>query len=124
MSLSDPASATVTPELTTPEPSQAPANRGLKAVVILLGVLIVIAFALLVVGALTRFNAKSTSHTATVNNTIALPAGSQIESSEIQADRLILRLRTTTGDEIYIVDTTNGHLVGRIQIAPPSPPGR
>ncbi|HTO40131.1 MAG TPA: DUF6476 family protein [Rhizomicrobium sp.] len=117
--MSDPASATVAPEVT-----HAPANRGLKAVVILLGALIIIAFGLLVVGALTRFNAKSSSHTATVNNTIALPAGSQIESSEVQADRLILRVQSGAGDEIYIVDTTNGHLVGRIQAAAPAVPGR
>lgn|GEM_PF-1542976 len=117
--MSDPASATIAPEVT-----HSPANRGLKAVVILLGALIIIAFGLLVVGALTRFNAKSSSHTATQNNTIALPPGSDIESSELQADRLILHVRAGAGEEIYIVDTTNGHLVGRIQTAAPAVPGR
>ena len=89
--------------------------RGLKAVVILLGALIIIAFGLLVVGALTRFHVKSTPNATGLENTISLPEGAQIVSSEVQSDRLILRVKTQGRDSIYIVDTGTGHLVGRIQ---------
>jgi hypothetical protein len=111
MSLSDLASATVAPE----DVKNTATYRGLKAVVILLGALIVVAFGLLVVGMLTRFHAKGSEHTATAENTVALPAGAEILSSDVQGDRLIVRAKTAGRDEIYIIDTGNGHLVGRVQ---------
>jgi len=112
------ASATVAPE---EDVKNTATYRGLKAVVILLGALIIIAFGLLVVGALTRFHAKSAPNAAALENTIALPAGAEIVSSEVQSDRLILRVRAQGGDSIYIIDTGNGHLVGRIQTGPSHP---
>jgi hypothetical protein len=113
--LSDLASATLIPE----DSKNSATYRGLKAVVILLGALIVVAFVLLVVGLVTRFSAKGSQHTATAENTVVLPAGSQIVSSDVQGDRLILRVNVKGSDEIYIVDTGNGHLVGRVQISAP-----
>jgi hypothetical protein len=115
--VSELASATVAPE---EDVKNTATYRGLKAVVILLGALIIIAFGLLVVGALTRFHAKGTERTASAENTIALPQGAQIVSSEVQGDRLILRAKTAGRDEIYIIDTGNGHLVGRVQTAAPT----
>jgi hypothetical protein len=44
-----------------------------------------------------------------------LPAGGQIVSSEVQSDRLILRVKAQKGESIYIIDTGTGHLVGRVQ---------
>jgi hypothetical protein len=111
LSPSDLSSGTAAPE----DVKNTATYRGLKAVVILLGVLIVIAFALLVVGALTRFHAKSAPNAAALENTIVLPAGGQIVSSEVQSDRLILRVKAQKGESIYIIDTGTGHLVGRVQ---------
>lgn len=109
--MSDLSPATAAPE----DVKNTASYRGLKAVVILLGALIIIAFGLLVVGALTRFHAKSTPNAAAIENTIALPAGAEIVSSEVQSDRLILRVKAQKGESIYIVDTGTGHLVGRVQ---------
>jgi hypothetical protein len=109
--LSDLSSATTAPE----DVKNTASYRGLKAVVILLGALIIIAFGLLVVGALTRFHAKSAPNASALENTIALPAGATIVSSEVQSDRLILRVKAQGGESIYIIDTGTGHLVGRVQ---------
>jgi hypothetical protein len=109
------ASATVAPE----DPKNTASHRGLKAVVILLGALIVMAFVLLAVGLVTKFSARGAANTANAQNTLTVPAGSQILSSEVDGGRLILRVRNGGGDEIYLIDTGNGHLVGRVQAAPP-----
>ena len=109
--MSDLSSTTVAPE----DVKNTASYRGLKAVVILLGALIIIAFGLLVVGALTRFHAKSAPNESALENTSALPAGAAIVSSEVQTDRLILRVKAQGGESIYIIDTGTGHLVGRVQ---------
>lgn len=109
--MSDLSSVTAAPE----DVKNTASYRGLKAVVILLGALIIIAFGLLVVGALTRFHVKSAPNAAAIENTIALPAGGQIVSSEVQSDRLILRVKVPKGESFYIIDTGSGHLVGRVQ---------
>ncbi len=44
-----------------------------------------------------------------------LPEGAKILSSETQPGRLILRIQTAEGEEINIVDTETGKLVGRIK---------
>ncbi len=87
--------------------------------VIILGVLIIFALLLLVVGLVSRFSAKGGSHAATADKTLTLPPGSEILGSELQDRRLILHIRGQVGEEIYIIDTENGRLVGRIQPAPP-----
>ncbi len=95
--------------------------RSLKAVVIFLGALIVVAFALLVVGLVMRFSGKGRAVTAEGQSTIELPAGSSIVSSDVQGERLILRTKSATGDEVYIVDISSGHLVGHVVAAAPKP---
>ena len=89
--------------------------RGLKVAVILLGVLIAIAFAILVIG----LGVKLAAHgRAPKTEGFALPPGATISATAVQNDRLIMRVKTLTGEEIDIVDTTNGNLVGRIETAP------
>lgn len=95
--------------------------RSLKAVVIFLGALIVVAFALLVVGLVMRFSGKGHSGAAGGESAIELPSGAAIVSSDVQGDRLILRTKSATGDEVYIVDTSNGRLVGHVVAAAPKP---
>jgi len=48
-----------------------------------------------------------------------LAPGAKITQMEVSGDRLILRIRTGTGDEIDIIDTKSGKLVGQIK-APPA----
>jgi hypothetical protein len=93
--------------------------RSLKAVVIFLGALIVVAFVLLVVGLVLRFAGKGGSVTAAGASIVELPAGSRIVSSQVQGDRLILRTSSPEGEAVYIVDTSNGRLVGRLAAVAP-----
>jgi hypothetical protein len=82
----------------------------LKAVVIGLGVLIVIALALVVVGIVSKFGGA-----AQPSRAFALAPGAKIVEMQSGPNRLILRVRTEQGDEIDIVDTDDGHLVARIK---------
>lgn len=93
--------------------------RSLKAVVIFLGALIVVAFVLLVVGLVMRFSGKGRAVQTAGESTIELPAGTNIVTSTVEGDRLILRTKSPAGDEIYIVDTSSGRLVGHVMTAPP-----
>ena len=94
--------------------------RGLKAAVIILGVLIFIALAVLVVGLTMRFS----GHSMTSGNgaTVALPPGASITGTAVQNNRLIIRMKTPGGEEIDIVDAGDGHLVGRVRTTPPNVP--
>lgn len=86
----------------------------LRAVVIVLGVLIVIALGVLVTGLVMKFSTNSRSAGPPA---LALPRGAKILEMHAQPNRLILRIRASGEDEILVVDTGDGHLVTRIKAA-------
>lgn len=86
----------------------------LKAVVIGLGALIVIALGFVVTGMVSKFAARPPA-TAAAPGSFALPRGAKIVDIRSEPNRLILHLRTEAGEEVDIVDTTDGHLVARIK---------
>jgi hypothetical protein len=86
-----------------------PAYRGMLAVVIILGVLIVVALGALVVGFAMRLGGHSPSHNQP--SAFVPPSGARIIAVETSGDHVVLHLRTTSGEEIDIVDTENGRLV-------------
>jgi len=90
----------------------------LKAVVIGLGILIVIGFVLLVVGLATKFNAHPASTSAQAGSRYALPTGAKIVDMQTQPGRVILRVRTTAGEEVDIIDTQDGHLISQMKAGP------
>jgi hypothetical protein len=87
----------------------------LKAVVIGLGVLIVIAFVLLAVGMVTKFNGHPTPTSAQTGTRFVLPTGAKIVDMQTQPGRVILRVRTGTGEEVDIIDTQDGHLISQVK---------
>jgi hypothetical protein len=87
------------------------------AVVIGLGVLIVIALGALVVGIVLRFNGHATPAAAATGARYTLPAGAKIVEMQTEPGRLILRVHTAAGDEVDIIDTTDGHLVSQLKAA-------
>jgi hypothetical protein len=101
------------------EVKQSAAYRGLKAVVIILGVLIVLGLGALITGLVLKFNGRGGRGD---NNMFALPPGATIVSNEVSGSRLILRVKSDAGEEIDIVDTQDGRLVSRIKAAPPPVP--
>jgi len=97
------------------------AYRGALAAVIFLGVLIVIAVGLLIVGLVMRFSGGGHRAAPPVFVQFTLAPGNRLVSEDISGDRLVLRLRGPAGDEIDIIDIEDGRLVAKIRSAPPLP---
>jgi hypothetical protein len=93
--------------------NQTPAYKAAKLAVIILSVLIILAVIALVVGGITRLGKKSSYGGAT--STFQLPPGARIIDMQSQPGRLILRVRDATGEEIDLLDTQDGHLVGQVK---------
>jgi hypothetical protein len=104
-----------------PSTKSSAAYRSALAAVIFLGVLIVIAVVVLVVGLVTRFSSGHKAATPAFAQ-FTLAPGNRLVSMDVAADRLVLRLRGPAGDEIDIIDTESGRLVARIRSAPPPKP--
>jgi hypothetical protein len=102
-----------------PAPQESPLHKAAKLAVIILSILIILGVIALVVGVVlktgkkpapARMDAASTSE-------LQLPPGAVIREMAAQPGRLILRLQTSGGEEVLIVDTQDGHLVSRIRPA-------
>jgi hypothetical protein len=100
---------------------QTAAYRWLKAAVIILGVLILLALGVLVVGFAVKLGGHRASGTTGDTFTYAPPPGAKLVSMEISNDRLIIHLKSATAEEVDIIDTDNGHLVARLKFAPAGP---
>jgi hypothetical protein len=98
----------------------APSNRGLKAIVIILGILIVLAFAALVVGFFSRLSGGGRgSAPSGAAAQVLLPAGSKILQIQITTNnRVVVAVQTPSGNEVDIFDTDDGRLIGRIKPEP------
>jgi hypothetical protein len=87
------------------------------AAVIFLGALIVIALGVLVMGLVTRVGGHRAAVAAFAQFTLA--PGTRLVSTDVAADRLVLRLRGPAGDEIDIIDIETGRLIAKIRSAAP-----
>jgi len=96
-----------------------PAYPFLLAAVILLGVLIVIALGVLVVGLLTRLGGHGASRSDSSPAQFTLAPGARVVSTDVSDDRLVLRLKGNFGDEVDIIDLETGRLVARLRSAAP-----
>jgi hypothetical protein len=106
------------------EPQNTLAYRGAKYAVIVLSALIILALIGLVVGSIMKLSGRSTHALGGSSAAFVLPTGAKILNSETQPGRLILHVRSTEGEEIDIINTDDGKLVGQVKTAPPSPPVR
>jgi len=105
---------------TAVDTNQTTTYRALKAVVIILGVLIVVAIGTLVVGLFVRFNGHKRATASDAPVIFTLAPGARLMSSELDASRLVLHVRTHAGDELDIIDTETGRLV--VQVKPSAEP--
>jgi hypothetical protein len=105
---------------TTEDPKSQLSYRLARAAVIILGVLLVIALVLLVVGLAFRMT-HGRAENASAPAIYTLAPGARIVSMESQPGRLILRVRSPAGDEVDIVDTESGRLVSQVKTAGPAP---
>jgi hypothetical protein len=81
--------------------------------VIILSVLIVLAVVALLIGGLVKLGGKTATHGLSGN--FQLPPGARIVEMQSQPGRLILRVREAHGEEIDILDTQDGRLVGQVK---------
>lgn len=106
--------------ITAPASSpEAPPNlKFLKATVIGLGVLIIIALAVLVTTIVWRAFEKPRPKggSAEIVSSIELPAGARIDDVILNGDRIALRVSGPHVQEIIIVDAVEGRIVGRVQV--------
>jgi hypothetical protein len=93
--------------------SEVPSYRGLKAVVIILGVLILMAFGVLVGGLVMRAGNNGAAREAYVTRIAAEP-GARVAGAEIAGNRLILRREGASSNEIVLIDAASGRVVGRV----------
>jgi hypothetical protein len=103
---------------TTGEDPKVLANyRFARGAVIILSVLIVIALIALLLGFTVRGGGKPAATASSGElQRVTLPEGSHIVSMDVEQGRLILRTRAFDGEEVDIIDTQDGHLVGRVSV--------
>jgi hypothetical protein len=105
--------------MTSNVPASTASYRGLLALVIILGVLIVVGLIGLVVAAMLGAGRRGADITSTAPFVTAVPApGARIESAELQGNRILMRLSGGEGDELVIVDASSGRLLGRVKLGP------
>lgn len=100
--------------MTSDVPATAASYRGLLALVIILGALIMIGVGALIAGAM--LGAGRRADTATPYLTSVPAPGARIESAEIQGNRILMRLTGGTGDELVVLDAASGRLIGRVRL--------
>lgn len=93
--------------------SRTPAYRGLLALVIILGVLIILGLIGLIVTAILRFS-RPANQSQPFSVTLPAP-GERLDNVQNDGNRILLHLSGPKGDEIVILDAT-GRLIGRIAI--------
>lgn len=89
--------------------------RGAKAAVILLGVLLGLAFIMLVVGLVMKMSGHGPGGSADSPAIFTLAHGATIVSTEVSDNRLVLHVHSSAGDEIDIIDTQSGRLIGQVK---------
>jgi type IV secretory pathway TrbL component len=100
--------------MTSEVPASAASYRGLLALVILLGMLIMIGVGALIGGAFVGAGRRADASAPFLTSVPA--AGARIESAELQGNRILMRLTGGTGDELVVLDAASGRVVGRIRL--------
>jgi hypothetical protein len=91
-----------------------PLHKGAKLAVIILSALIILALIALVVGGISTLS-RGKAKPAAKPSIFTLAEGARVIAMDSQPGRLILHIRTATGEEIDILDTSDGHLVGQVK---------
>jgi hypothetical protein len=93
--------------------NQTRAYKAAKLAVIILSALIILALIAIVAGGISKMRGKSTPEANP--STVQLAPGARIIEMQSQPGRLILRIRNGGSEEIRIIDTQNGRLVGQVK---------
>jgi hypothetical protein len=100
--------------MATSDAPNIPSHRGLLALVIILGVLILLGVVGLIVAAMLKAQTRAPAD-ASYAATVVAP-GEHVESTQLDGNRILLRLSGPNGEELVILETASGHVLGRIAI--------
>jgi len=95
------------------DPKNSATYRGLKAAVIILGILLTLAFVMVVVGIAMRMSGHAPGQQV-ITGRYALPAGSHILTMQASGNRLVMEVSTREGNRLFIFSTDDAHLIGEI----------
>lgn len=91
----------------------------LKALVGIMGLLILIGFGVLIYGLLNRLGDPAGSP---VEDRIALPAGARLQSVHVSGDLILLHLADATGhNRLLTLDARRGRLLSSLSLEPAAP---
>ncbi len=94
----------------------------LKFIVIAMGLLIVSGVTVLGVTIVNRVAARGEIASAPPDRiAMSLPEGARIVETVMDDDRLALRIETTDGDQILIIDLASGEVISTVKIAGQTP---
>jgi hypothetical protein len=98
--------------------------RALKIVVIVLGALLIIGFAV-VIGRIAWLATQPGGATAPARNaptfSIALPAGAVIRQTTVSGDRMTVQFESPQQTGIIVLNLTTGHVLSRVEFYPEAP---
>jgi hypothetical protein len=100
--------------MATSDSLHAPGYRGLLALVILLGALIMLGVGALVAAAFMT-SGRPAATGRTYSATLAAPS-ERIDSAAIDGNRILLRLSGPNGEELVVMDAGSGRVIGRIAV--------
>jgi hypothetical protein len=91
--------------------------RGLKVLVIVMGVLIVGGMAVVMAVLVQRFFAPVVPHAMAGPVTLDEPAGSRIVAASGNGERLVLQLQGGGPDRVVVIDLRSGQVTNRVGLA-------
>ena len=91
-----------------------PSYRGLLALVIILGVLIVFGVVALITAAVLRAANRTPAGQPYAASVVGIDE--KIESSELDGNRILLTLAGPRGEELVVLDASSGQVLGRIAV--------
>ena len=94
--------------------------RGLKILVVVMGIILIVGFAVLVAaiaGRMSRSGSPQTIARTLAGSAIDIPRGARIEAMTVGTDRLVLALTLPEGGrQLVIVDLVTGARLGTIEL--------
>ncbi|MHA1545774.1 MAG: hypothetical protein ACTSUY_05055 [Alphaproteobacteria bacterium] len=105
--------------------TQGPPARGLKLTVIIMGVLLIIGFAVVLTTIVYRAatpgdEAKSAIRTRGAFGVVevSIPTGSQVVETDLRGERALVRLQGAGATELLVLDIKRGIVLGRFRLEP------
>jgi hypothetical protein len=100
--------------MATSDAPNVPSHRGLLALVIILGALILLGVVGLIVAAVLKAQTRAPAD-ASFAATVLAP-GAHVESAQLDGNRILIKLSGPSGEELVILEAVSGHVLGRIAI--------